>query len=180
MPSNIEIKARLPDPAATRAAAAAISDTPPETLRQRDTFFRCGTGRLKLRQVDTGGAELIFYERPDVPGVKRSTYEITPVADANSLRAVLSSALGVTQVVEKTRTLYLVGQTRVHLDSVDGLGEFLELEVMLRPEQTPADGEAIAAGLMERLGIREADLCSGAYADMIGDAASRPTAALSR
>ncbi|NCY00002.1 MAG: CYTH domain-containing protein [Planctomycetia bacterium] len=180
MPSNIEIKARLPDPEATRAAAAAISDTPPETLRQRDTFFPCGTGRLKLRQVDTGGAELIFYERPDVPGVKQSTYEITPVADADSLRAVLSSALGVTQVVEKTRTLYLVGQTRVHLDSVDGLGEFLELEVVLRPGQTAADGEAIAAGLMEPLGIREADLCSGAYADMIGDAASRPTAAVSR
>ena len=112
--------------------------------------------------------------------MKRSTYEITPVADANSLGAVLSAALGVTQVVEKTRTLYLVGQTRVHLDSVDGLGEFLELEVVLRPGQTAADGEAIAAGLMERLGIREADLCSGAYADMVGDAASRPTAALSR
>ena len=67
----------------------------------------------------------------------------------------------------------------MHLDSVDGLGEFLELEVVLQPGQT-ADGEAIVAGLMERLGIREADLCSGAYADMIGDAASRPTAALSR
>ncbi len=63
----------------------------------------------------------------------------------------------------------------MHLDSVDGLGEFLELEVVLRPGQTAADGEASAAGLMERLGIREVDLCSGAYADMIGDAASRPS-----
>jgi predicted adenylyl cyclase CyaB len=180
MPSNIEIKARLPDPAATRSLAAAISDTPPETLRQRDTFFRCDTGRLKLRELGGGEAELIFYTRPDVPGAKQSDYEIASVADPESLKAVLSRALGVTQVVEKTRVLYLVGQTRMHLDSVDGLGEFLELEVVLRPDQTAAEGQAIAAGLMRRLGVREADLCPGAYADMVGGAASRPAAAPSR
>ena len=79
MPSNIEIKARLTDPAATRALAAAISDTPPQTLRQRDTFFRCETGRLKLRELGTGEAELIFYSRPDVAGAKQSDYAIKPV-----------------------------------------------------------------------------------------------------
>lgn len=72
-----------------------------------------------------------------------------------------------TQTVVKTRVLYLVGQTRVHLDSVDGLGDFLELEVVLRPGQEVADGQAVAADLMERLGIRDVDLCSTAYADML-------------
>jgi predicted adenylyl cyclase CyaB len=149
---------------------AAISDTPPQTLRQRDTFFRCTTGRLKLRETGAGQAELIFYSRPDVAGTKQSDYEITAVADPELLRVVLSRALGVTQTVEKTRVLCLVGQTRVHLDSVDGLGDFLELEVVLRPGQNSAEGQAIAADLMQRLGIRDTDLCSTAYADMLSAA----------
>jgi len=170
MQSNIEIKARLDDLPRTRGLVAAISDTPPQTLRQRDTFFRCTNGRLKLREIGAGQAELIFYSRPDVAGAKQSDYEITPVAEPELLRGVLAQALGVTQTVEKTRVLYLVGQTRVHLDSVDGLGNFLELEVVLRPGQNSAEGQAIAADLMQRLGISDTDLCSTAYADMLSAA----------
>jgi predicted adenylyl cyclase CyaB len=170
MPSNIEIKARLDDLPRTRGLVAAVSDTPPQTLRQRDTFFRCTTGRLKLREIGAGQAELIFYSRPDVANAKQSDYEVTPVTEPELLRGVLSRALGVTQIVEKTRVLYLVGQTRVHLDSVDGLGDFLELEVVLRPGQNSAEGQAIAADLMQRLGIRDTDLCSSAYADMLSAA----------
>jgi len=167
MPSNIEIKARLADLPRTRVLVAAISDTPPQTLRQRDTFFMCTTGRLKLREIGTGQAELIFYSRPDVTAAKQSDYEITPVVDPESLKSVLCRALGVTHVVEKTRVLYLVGQTRVHLDSVDGLGDFLELELVLRSDQSPAEGRAFAAELMQRLEITPADLLATAYADMV-------------
>lgn len=167
MPTNIEIKARLVDTSGTHALVEAISDTPPETLRQRDTFFRCSHGRLKLREIEEGQAELIFYTRPDSAAAKLSDYEITSVADPELLREVLSRALGVTQTVVKTRVLYLVGQTRVHLDSVDGLGDFLELEVVLRPGQEVAQGQAIAAELMRRFGIHDEDLCSTAYADML-------------
>ena len=155
MPSNIEIKARLADLPRTRGLVAAINNTPPQTLRQRDTFFRCATGRLKLRETGAGQAELIFYSRPDVAAAKQSDYEITPVADPVSLKSVLRRALGVTHVVEKTRVLYLVGQTRVHLDSVDGLGDFLELEVVLRSDQSPADGHALAAEGSAGLVFRE-------------------------
>jgi predicted adenylyl cyclase CyaB len=70
-------------------------------------------------------------------------------------------------VVRKRRYLYLVGQTRVHLDEVEGLGEFMELEVVLRPEQSDAEGQAIARDLMTRLGIREEDLLEGAYMDLL-------------
>lgn len=168
MPANIEIKARLADLPRTRALVATISDTPPQTLRQRDTFFQCVHGRLKLRELATGPAELIFYSRPDEAAARRSDYEITKVVNPDSLRDVLTRALGAGQIVEKTRVLYLVGQTRVHLDSVLGLGDFLELEVMLRPGQDAAEGRAIATDLMHRLGIRDSDLCSTSYADMIG------------
>jgi adenylate cyclase class IV len=94
MPSNIEIKARLADLPRTRGLVAAISDTPPQTLRQRDTFFKCTTGRLKLRENGAGQAELIFYSRPDVSGAKQSDYEVTPVAEPELLWGVLARAAG--------------------------------------------------------------------------------------
>lgn len=177
MLTNIEIKARLADLPKTKALVVPLSDTPPQTLRQRDTFFRCAHGRLKLREMGRGQAELISYTRPDSAAAKSSDYEITPVAEPELLKAVLTRALGVTQTVVKTRVLYLVGQTRVHLDSVDGLGDFLELEVVLRPGQEVAQGEAIAADLMGRLGIPDEDLCSTAYADMLSDLPADQSAA---
>ena len=70
-------------------------------------------------------------------------------------------------VVRKTRYLYLAGQTRIHLDDVEGLGQFMELEVVLRPDQTDAEGQAIAEDLMARLGIRKEDLLEGAYMDLL-------------
>ena len=172
MPSNVEIKARVADLPMVASLVAAMTETPPQTLQQRDTFFGCSTGRLKLRELETGDGELIFYARPNVTGAKQSDYEITPVADAVTLKSVLRHALGQTVVVEKTRVIYLVGQTRVHLDTVEGLGTFLELEVVLRPDQSPAAGREIAAELMSRLGVREVDLVATAYADMLADSAA--------
>jgi len=115
---------------------------------------------------------LIYYARADVTGAKQSDYEIAPVADAGMLKSVLRRALGETVLVEKTRVLYLVGQTRVHLDSVNGLGDFLELEVVLRPDQSAAEGHGIAMDLMHRLGIQESDLLATAYADMLTESAA--------
>lgn len=176
MPSNIEIKARIADAAQAARLAASLSDKPPQTILQRDTFFRCSTGRLKLREFPSGAGELISYVRADVAGVKQSHYEIVPVANAGALKALLHQALGATVVVEKTRRLYVVGQTRVHLDSVQGLGAFLELEVVLRPGQAAAEGHVIAADLMRRLGIHESDLLATAYADMLAEETSPASA----
>ena len=172
MPVNIEIKSRLADLAATRRIVEAICDGPPTVLGQRDTFFNSPHGRLKLREIAAGDAaagraELIFYDRADVAAARQSDYEIAPVADPSATGALLARALGVLQVVEKTRLLFLVGQTRVHLDAVAGLGDFLELEVVLRPGQSAAEGRAIATELMQRLGIRPEDLVDRAYADML-------------
>jgi predicted adenylyl cyclase CyaB len=167
MPSNIEIKARITDLKKIEDLVAALSDTPPQRLQQRDTFFRCEVGRLKLRETGAGESELIFYSRADVAGTKQSDYEIAPVTDAAKLKSVLKQAFGETVVVEKTRLVSLIGQTRVHLDDVEGLGDFLELEVVLQEGQSPAEGHAIARDLMQRLGIQEEDLIAAAYADML-------------
>ncbi len=167
MPSNIEIKARVHDLAALNARAAALSDTPLQVIPQEDTFFNVPHGRLKLRQLAPDRGQLIYYERNDTAGPKRSNYYIAETADPAALKTALTAALGLRGVVRKRRSLYMVGQTRVHVDEVEGLGQFMELEVVLRPGQSEAEGQAIAAELMAKLGVSESDLLEGAYMDLV-------------
>jgi adenylate cyclase class IV len=120
-----------------------------------------------------GAGELIHYHRPDAAGPKLSDYVLVPVADPDSLREALARACGLIGRVRKHRILALVGPTRIHLDQVEGLGDFLELEVTLQGGQTEAEGTAIAHDLMARLGVQPQQLLEGAYFDLLrlqGDA----------
>ena len=167
MPSNVEIKAALHDRAAVVKRLAALATEGPTTLAQHDTFFACPNGRLKLRELGPGDGQLIFYTRADAAGPKISQYRIAPIAEPGALRATLAPALGVTGEVKKVRTLYLVGRTRVHLDEVEGLGNFLELEVVLRNGEAAQAGVAEAHALLQALGIPHSALVSGSYADLL-------------
>jgi predicted adenylyl cyclase CyaB len=169
MPANIEIKARARDFDAIRTKAKRLSGAPEQVIPQTDTFFFTEKGRLKLRELGGERAQLIFYERPDQGGPKRSDYHIYETGDPENLKITLSLALGTRGVVRKTRYLYLVGQTRVHLDDVEGLGRFMELEVVLGPDQTDAEGQEIAEELMSELGVERSDLLEGAYMDLMED-----------
>ena len=82
-------------------------------------------------------------------------------------KRVIELAYGIRGIVRKTRYLYLVGQTRIHLDDVEGLGKFMELEVVLREGQSDAEGRAIAEGLMASLGVERGDRIEGAYMDLL-------------
>lgn len=167
MPRNVEIKARVADPAGLRAAALDLGDGPPQLIVQRDTFYRVPHGRLKLRVFADGTGELIAYERPDNEGPKTSRYVISPAPDPQRLHTALARALGVRGVVSKQRTLIMNRRTRIHLDHVAGLGDFMELEVVLADDETEAQGIAVAHGLMARLGVVPADLVQGAYLDLL-------------
>lgn len=167
MPSNIEIKARARDLAEIRRRAELLSDAPMELIPQEDIFFHTETGRLKLRLLEPDRGQLIYYARPDQEGPKRSEYHIYETPDPENLQRVLELAYGIRGRVKKTRYLYLVGQTRVHLDDVEGLGQFIELEVVLEPEQSDAEGQAVAEELMNRLGLERSDLLEGAYMDLL-------------
>jgi predicted adenylyl cyclase CyaB len=171
VPANIEIKARVPQPAALRRRAEQLSGSSGEVISQVDTFFKTSTGRLKLRRLDGRPAQLIYYDRPDDAGPKRSDYLIYETDEPEALRTVLESAWGSRGTVEKVRRLYMIGQTRVHLDEVKNLGTFVELEVVLRSGQSDEDGRHIAAELLTRLGIDQADLIGRAYLDMLEQAA---------
>jgi adenylate cyclase len=168
---NVEIKARIGDVVALTTRVAAIADGAPVDIRQDDTFFACPRGRLKLRTFSATAGELIFYERADERGPRESSYVVAPTAAPDAVREALSRAYGQMGRVRKTRTLYHVGRTRVHLDRVEGLGEFLELEVVLRDGEPADRGVAEASAIMDRLGITAADLVDGAYVDLL---AARP------
>jgi predicted adenylyl cyclase CyaB len=169
MASNIEIKARLSPEQAVRLRAEALarSSLAPELLHQTDTFYTASSGRLKLREFGDGRAELIAYDRPDHAGPKRSLFVRSPCADPGTLHEALSRSVGIRGVVEKHREVIHVGQTRLHLDDVVGLGTFLELEVVLREDQSAEEGEAIALELMAAFGIDSESLIDVAYIDLL-------------
>jgi predicted adenylyl cyclase CyaB len=166
MPSNVEIKARVGDAAKLFARAQVIADHGPVEIFQDDTFFACATGRLKLRWLSPSEGQLIFYQRADAKAPKESRYVIVPTATPDLLRDTLIAALGLRGRVRKKRLLFMLGNTRIHLDDVADLGHFLELEVVLRNSETAAQGAAIARDIMERLGVDADDLVDRAYVDL--------------
>lgn len=172
MNRNVEIKAKVVDLEAFRQRVRKLADEGPTVLEQEDTFFVCPQGRLKLRRfARSAEAELICYNRPDAAQPNESRYIVHRVSDPDGLCDVLSAALGIRGVVHKRRTLYLIGQTRVHLDEVQGLGDFVELEVVLRPHERVSDGVAIAHELMGKLGVLPRQLVADAYIDLLTERA---------
>ncbi len=167
MAKNIEIKAILPDVEACKAKAEKLSGGEPEIIQQEDIFFNCDTGRLKLRMFSKSDGELIFYQRPDQNGPKTSEYQILKADDPLRLKKMLEKTNGSIGVVKKTRRLYITGRTRIHIDKVEGLGDFIELEVVLAKNEDEKVGEREAKELMKKLGIKENHLIDKAYIDLL-------------
>jgi predicted adenylyl cyclase CyaB len=162
---NLEFKARLRDTNAALAKARSLGAELWGDLRQTDTYFGAPRGRLKLRQTAGFQAELIYYERNEDARQRQSDYFVTHLPDAASALQALSAALGVMAVVRKKRTLILLDSIRIHFDNVEGLGQFLEVEVPVK------DDEAAAAGridsLIAGLGLSWDDCIRRSYVDLV-------------
>ena len=167
MARNVEIKARIASVETVAPRVAALADQGPIEIVQDDTFFACDRGRLKLRALSGQEGQLIFYRRPDQAGPKESSFVISPTTAPDTLREALSLAYGRSGRVRKQRTLYLIGRTRVHLDRVEDLGHFLELEVVLSEGEPMEPGVAEAHRIMVALGIAPDQLIEGAYVDLL-------------
>jgi predicted adenylyl cyclase CyaB len=167
LPSNIEIKLAVSDRAFIESLVQPLADTGPELLVQEDIFFCTDQGRLKLRIINQEYAELIHYHRPNIAGIRQSVYVRTPVSEPRVLQAILTDTMGQLGIVRKHRTLYLIGQTRVHLDEVEQLGSYLELEVVLEEGQAREEGERIASHLIEKLQLSQEPLIAESYLERI-------------
>ncbi|XP_017048295.1 uncharacterized protein LOC108092939 [Drosophila ficusphila] len=171
---NVEVKARISGGAEGFEARLILARNlsgcqNAELIEQRDVFFKSPLGgRLKLRYLKAPSrSQLVFYDRPDVAGPKLSTFNLIEVDEPEVLEKILTQSNGVLGVLAKRRHLFIHGQTRIHLDEVQDLGHFLELEVCLRPEQTLEQGQSIAEELSTNLGIRKEDLMTGSYFDAL-------------
>jgi len=169
MPENVEIKARI----ASREFINSFSDAPSKILHQTDTYFSVPAGRLKIREFNNRSAELIYYRRPDSAQPSVSTYYRQELFHPEYYGLLLQSLYPVRGVIRKVRQVFLFGHTRIHLDRVESLGDFLELEVVLDSEQTITDGNLIAQNLLTQLQIPEETLLSESYIDLLERKKSR-------
>ena len=164
---NIEIKARCEDLDAVRATLAAEGARRVGEDHQIDTYFCVPHGRLKLRE-GTIERYLIFYERPDDAGPKRSDVHLYEPQPGPALKAVLTRALGVRVVVEKRREIFFVGNVKFHLDQVDGLGRFAEIEAIDQDgSRTPAELRAQCEAFTERLGLAPGAFVAASYSNLL-------------
>jgi len=174
MARNIEIKAHIESVDSLLPLVGGLADEGPIEITQNDTFFACQNGRLKLRAFSSSEGQLIFYRRNNQTGPKESFYLISPTTTPDVLRESLSLAYGQVGRVRKNRTLFLVGRTRIHLDRVEGLGDFLELEVVMADGEPGEIGGAIAKDLMDKLGISSDQLMEAAYVDLLRQGPPNP------
>src|SRR5215218_10746980 len=130
---NLELKARDVDPERSLEVCESLGAESRGVLVQEDTYFNVFHGRLKLRREQGATPHLIAYERPDHAGQKESRYRIVEVSEALELQAALAGALGIVAIASKTRRLFVLGNVRIHLDRVEGLGSFIEFEAVAAP-----------------------------------------------
>lgn len=169
MPRNLEIKARIADAEGAIGVAQALQARPAGDLAQTDTYFHVPHGRLKLRETEGCPAELIHYHREEASSRRSSDFEICIVQDTACLQAILRSACGLRAVVRKRRRVFLLDSSRIHVDTVETLGAFLEFEV-------PVDSSEEAASrtldyLIARFEVGEEDFIRGSYVDLLLEAA---------
>lgn len=175
MRQNIELKVRCSarELAAIRRRLAEPVGINVETLRQTDTYFRVAAGRLKLRRTEgtgsTPSAELIQYQRADYAGASLSSYRRVPIAPTaeSELRSAMEEALGLLTVVRKVRSVALWRSTRIHLDVVDELGSFVELETVLSDDLSEDAGRAEFDEVVAWLGLGAMASIPGSYSDLM-------------
>jgi predicted adenylyl cyclase CyaB len=168
---NIELKARLRDPTAARAIAEQLTGDAGRLEIQTDTYFRCRHGRLKLREIEGRAAQLIWYQRDDLAEAKASDYRLTELdaapEAAESVRQSLSAALDVRGQVKKRRQIYLFQNVRIHLDEVEGLGNYLEFEAMIVAAADEPRSRQLLEELARRFDLQPSDLLCDSYGDQI-------------
>jgi predicted adenylyl cyclase CyaB len=177
--ANIELKARLPSFDAALDVARRLGAADQGEEKQVDTYFSTGRERLKLRESSTGAHFLIRYSRPDSPDVRKSQYRLQPVRDPSSFRQILTRQWGVRAVVKKVRHLFLLDRrVRIHLDRVEGLGDFLEFEAVLDPGDPEYDEAAATlevARLAHDFGVADEDRIATSYSTLVLEAHGSPS-----
>ncbi len=164
---NVEIKARCNDPEKIEKILNDIGADYKGLDRQVDTYFKVNNGRLKLREGNIENS-LIFYNRPNQKGPKQSTFNLYKSKDLDELKPLLLNSLGVLVQVKKERKIFFHNYVKFHIDKVDGLGSFVEIESGdVEIERTSEELRNLCNYYIELLGIKQEDMMEISYSDML-------------
>lgn len=165
MPRNLELKATFPSIVEAVRIADRLGARRRGTLRQTDTYFLVGSDRLKLREIRGDHAELISYRRPNKSSTRYSEYTVERVSDPSRMKRLFSRLFGIRVVVVKRRILFIYKNARIHIDSVAGLGNYIEFEVLVLHGAKQA--ETLMVFLRNEFGIGRNSLIGGSYSDIL-------------
>lgn len=165
MPTNLELKARTDNQGSIAAVLERLKARDLGLVKQTDTYFVFRPGRLKLREMHSSPSELIWYQRPNSRHGRYSDFKRIPVKDPRSLRSILSSSIGVKAVVKKKRMVYLFMNARIHVDTVEKLGTFIELEVMVAKGR--AQAQHLLSFLRKAFNIKSRSILVSSYCDLM-------------
>ena len=169
MAANVEIKARTSNSKEIETLLESRTATEPVTLQQEDTFFSVPKGRLKMRCDPLGHCELIYYHRANEKGPVLSRYFRKEIKDPETTKNHLRELFGIKNVIRKSRKLFALDNVRIHLDEVEGLGRFVEIEVLVGKDCDEVRARYKAKQMMDELRITELDLVDRAYEDLAED-----------
>lgn len=164
---NVEIKARCRDASFIRNYLLSNNAECKGVDEQTDTYFNVLYGRLKLREGNIEN-NLIFYERTNQPGPKNSHFQLVKTEDAAGLKDVLTKSMGIKAIVKKRREIYFIGNVKFHLDEVQGLGSFVEIEAgNILADLSQAHLKDQCDFYVRAFGIKGEDLLALSYSDML-------------
>jgi len=168
--TNIEIKARINNTADIRAFLENNQAEFTGLDHQIDTYFNASIGRLKIREGDIEAC-IVQYNRPDNTGPKRCDYTIEKFTPGDPflkrMKLILSNSLGILAIVDKYREIYFIGNIKFHLDRVEGLGEYFEIEAIGDEKHSDHDLRSQCDYYLSRLGITDDQLVRESYSDLV-------------
>jgi adenylate cyclase class 2 len=164
---NIELKAHDPDPVHSLEVCRTLGAGDHDEIWQRDTYFQVANGGLKLREERPGPPHLIQFQRANEPQQRESRYRIIEVDDGAVLSAALADAIGIRVLVAKRRRLFLWRDVRIHLDDVEQLGRFIELEAAAPSDSDLAHEHDLVVELRDAFDITDERLIAIGYAEQL-------------
>ena len=132
---------------------------------QVDTYFKVNSGRLKLREGKIENA-LIFYNRENQAGPKESNVTLFRCEKDSPLKEILTRSLGVLTVVDKQREIYFIDNVKIHLDTLQDFGTFIELEAIGDGVRDKSELLRQCEYYLDLFGVSKHDLVPVSYSDL--------------
>jgi len=163
MALNLEIKVKMESHEPALAVLKKLSAEFVKDINQKDVYYKLPGSLLKLR-IEDDGESMIKYIRDEVNPDRFSDYEVIYFKSTGNEK-FFNSIFETETVVEKKRLLYMYKSTRVHLDTVKDLGQFMEFETLVLNGKE--DAKERFSFLIDKFTINSDGQIKGSYRDLM-------------